>query len=194
MKIKSILLILLFIFTLVIMGIYVSSSKTAPENPDSGKDVSQEPDPSPSTPTLEPQLGLPAAVEAKRQAIYTAALTRDYAKLAAEAGTPFSYSYGGPIEGDFAAYLKLAAQDENKSVFDVIPTLLALPYGKQGNYYVWPSVFTKTAEEWTADDIAQMKKLLTDEQIEGYRQMGSYAYYRLGIDQDGKWTYYIAGD
>jgi hypothetical protein len=143
---------------------------------------------------LATQAGLPEVVEAKRQAIYKAAQSRDYDKLAALTSTPFHYSFGGPIEGGFAAYLKLAAETERKSAFDVIPILLKLDYAKQGNLYVWPEVFVKTAAEWTSEDSAQMRELLTLEEIEGYRKFGSYAYYRLGIREDGEWVYYIAGD
>ena len=144
--------------------------------------------------TLPVQGGLPEKVEAKRQAIYAAAKSEDYDKLAAEAGTPFNYSFGGEYEGGFVGYLKLAAENEGRSAFDILPTLLQMPYVLRGSTYTWPSVFVKTANEWTDEDIAQMKKIMTDEQIEEYRKFGSYAYYRLGISEEGNWAYYLAGD
>lgn len=149
--------------------------------------------------TIEPlilpsQEGLPAIVEAKRQAIYQAAKEKDYDKLALQAETIFSYSFGGSEEGGFIANLKNKNDNQNGEMFDIITTLLELPYGEQGDYYVWPSVFTKESKDWMEADIAQMKVLLTDEEIEGYRQFGGYAYYRIGITEDGKWVYFIAGD
>lgn len=143
--------------------------------------------------SLSPQAGLPAMVEAKRQAIYKAARSGSYEQLTAEAETPFGYSYGEP-ETDFGTFLKTAAVVEGKSALDMIPLLLAQPYGQQGDIYVWPGVFAKSSEEWTDADIAMMEQLLTDEEIEGYRQFGGYAYYRIGITAEGKWVYYIAGD
>ncbi len=148
---------------------------------------------------LPPQSGLPDKVEAKRQAIYRAVLSSGYNKLSREMGTPFSYSFGGPMENasaqaGFAAYLKLAEETEGRSAFDIIPLLLKSDYGKQGDIYTWPSVHLKNATEWTETDIEQMQKIITEKEIEMYREFGSYAYYRLGIREDGTWIYYIAGD
>ncbi|HSE56633.1 MAG TPA: hypothetical protein VLB02_00925 [Candidatus Paceibacterota bacterium] len=175
----------IIILLLVVAAVYAFFSRTPK--------TENEPVPQPVQQSLSPQAGLPVVVEAKRQAIYRAARSGSYEQLAAEAETPFGYSYGDP-ETDFVTFLKNAATHEGKSALDMIPLLLAQPYGVQGNIYVWPGVFAKSAEEWTDADIVQMKQLLTDEQIEGYRQFGAYAYYRIGITTEGKWVYYIAGD
>ncbi len=143
--------------------------------------------------TLAPQPGLPEAVEKKRQAIYQAALARDYDLLADEASENFQYSYGGSEEG-LAEYLKMEDSNDNEKSFDISIKLLEMPYAKQYDMYTWPEVFTKASEDWTEKDIAQMRILLTEEEIEGYRQFGAYAYYRLGIMEDGKWVFYLAGD
>ena len=150
------------------------------------------------------QEGLPDAVAAKREAIYKAARSRNYDTLAVQAATPFKYSFGETTEDGFAGFLATAdehlaldtevAKGKYKNNFEIIQALLKLPYALQGDIYVWPAVFTKGAADWTEEDIAQMKKLLPDELIEGYRQFGAYAYYRLGITEEGKWVYYIAGD
>ena len=91
---------------------------------------------------LQPQDGLPPAVEAKRQAIYRAAMSRDYENLNKETSAEFHYSFGGEYEGGFIGYLKLSETNESESAFDIIPTLLRLPYASKDNLYTWPSVFS----------------------------------------------------
>lgn len=145
-------------------------------------------------PVLEKQAGLPKEVEDKRQAIFVAAQTRDYEKLAALANEQFTYSYGSPRDGGFAEYLRIASENEKISVFDLIPKLLQMPYSSVDGIYAWPAVALKSSDQWTDADIAQMKTLFTDEEIEGYRNFGAYVYYRLGIKSDGSWIYYVAGD
>lgn len=146
---------------------------------------------------LPAQADLPAPVEAKRQAIFVAAQSRDYEELTALAEPTVNYTFGGEVPGGFAEFLKTSdsrKQSGEQDTFETITALLKLPHSQLLNIYVWPSAFTKVAETWTEEDIAQMKKLLSDEQIEGYRKFGAYAYYRLGIREDGAWIYYVAGD
>lgn len=143
---------------------------------------------------LPAQAGLPVEVATKREAIYQAALSRNYETLAKEAGADFYYSFGGEYEGGFVEYLKLSEKDEKESAFDIIPTLLALPYAKIDDLYVWPSVYTVEPSKWTSEDIAIMKTFLTEKQIEDFREFGGYIYYRLAITSSGEWVYYLAGD
>ncbi len=180
------ILILLLIGILVILYLRYSSQTDTVAPVDNTNKTDEQ--------ILAPQDGLPPQVEAKRQAIYKAALTRNYEKLAAEAASNFHYSFGGEYEGGFVGYLKLAGQDEGETAFDIIPTLLKLPYAVRDDLYTWPSVFTIEPSKWTPADIAMMRTFLTDEDIESYRQFGGYIYYRLGITYEGNWTFYLAGD
>ncbi|HEU0085808.1 MAG TPA: hypothetical protein VFQ59_02515 [Candidatus Paceibacterota bacterium] len=152
--------------------------------------------PEPTSPdtSLATQEGLPEAVEAKRQAIYQAALSRDYDTLADEADSTLKYSFGGPYEGGFSGFMKLSAETEGESAFDILPILLRLPYTENNGFYTWPSFFTKEATEWTEEDVVMMRTYLTEEEIESYRQFGAYIYYRVGIMADGRWVFYLAGD
>lgn len=144
--------------------------------------------------SIPPQEGLPEIIEAKRQEIYKATLTRDFDALASVATTPFKYTFGENVEGGLAQYLKDAEKNNKVSVFDTIPILLTLPYKKDGNMYIWPAFFTKSAEEWTDEDVSLMQSFLTDEEIEGFRKFGAYIGYRIGINETGEWIYFIAGD
>ena len=141
------------------------------------------------------QEGLPSRVEKKRQAIARAALTRDYEAFSSlMREEEFKYSFGGGYEGGFIQFLKDADERSGKSTFDTMLALLRLSYGTQLAYYVWPAVFTKSSEEWTEDDLFQLRQIATEEEIEGYRRFGAYIGYRIGIRDDGTWVYYIAGD
>lgn len=185
MKTKIIILIIAVLILIGFLAFY-NSNKTTEE-------ITGESE-SPSPTALMPQAGLPAQVEAKRQAIYQAAISRDYDRLAGEAPGDLNYSFGGEYEGGFVGYLKLAEENERLSAFDIIPTILRLPYAERDGLYTWPSVFTVAPSEWTEEDLAMMRTFLTEEQIEDFREFGGYIYYRLGIDSEGNWKFYLAGD
>jgi|GEM_PF-3361322 len=150
----------------------------------------------PSEELIPPATGrenLPEAVQKKWGAIYASARDEDYNALSLLVGAPFSYSFGGEIEGGFLQFLN-QGESGGKLHAEIITTLLTMPHGKIGDVYVWPKVFTKSSPEWTDKDIKEMTQILTDDEIEGYRKFGGYAYYRLGIHSDGRWIYYITGD
>ena len=175
------ILIIVIILVLVFVGFRLFSSKP-----------SKEETPVNETPQLAYQEGLPEQVEQKRQSIYRAAYDKNYDKLAIEAESDLSYSFGGSEENGFIDYLK--NKENSQELLSTITKLLELPYVKHSNIYTWPSVFTKEPKDWTEEDIAQMNIFLTNEEIESYREFGGYAYYRLGITEEGKWIYFIAGD
>lgn len=185
---KTIVIIILVIVAIIIIAI-------VPKKSADQSNVPMQPEIS----DLAPQAGLPASVEAKRQAIYAAAKTRTYDAIVALATEgQFRYTFGDGYEGGFGAWLRYIDSVQTKdNAFDTITELLKLPYGYQGDgidIYTWPSFFLKSSDEWTADDIALMKTIMTDEEIEGFRQAGAYIGYRIGIKGDGTWVYYLAGD
>lgn len=186
MKASSILIILIIILSSVFALLY--SKKHPPIYSDDYQVVKPEI-------YVPEQEGLPLMVEAKRQAIYKAAKNRSYENLASLANQKFfSYSFGGPYEGGFAEFMKLSSKDEGKTPFDIIPKILELPYAKNTDIYVWPGFFIKSPEDWTESDLIEMRKIMTEEDIENYRKFGGYLGYRVGIKEDGSWIYYIAGD
>lgn len=79
-------------------------------------------------------------------------------------------------------------------------TALGMPWGKEttneGTFYVWPRVAT---ERFQDDDAAWAEVvdegLITEEEAQGMRDGGSgYLGYRVGIAEDGRWMFAIAGD
>ncbi len=144
------------------------------------------------------QDGLPAAVEAKRQAIYAAARVHDYETLATLTTTNnFRYTFGDGHEGGFVGWLSYIDREQPTQAANLtIPELLKLPYAylSDVDIYVWPSYFPKSVEQWTEEDVGLMKLTMTDAEIQGYREAGGYLGYRIGIRSDGTWIYYLAGD
>jgi hypothetical protein len=145
---------------------------------------------------------LPTLVEAKRQEILKATKARDYKKLAGLISSSNFLYLIGPEQGDsnsFELYLRDSDQKNNKSNFDIISTLLNLPYdgfleGGVKNY-VWPDVFLKSPKTWTTEDWNNMEKLYSMKEIESQKlYWNSYAGYRIGIDQNGDWVFYLVGN
>lgn len=66
-------------------------------------------------PTCEPnpQVGLPEPVAAKRKAIYCAAIGGDFDKVVALASPKIEYTFGMPVKGGFAAFLRAEGAEAN---------------------------------------------------------------------------------
>ncbi len=175
------IIVVIGIIILVALAIGFGKSKT-PDNTN------------PNT-VLAPQSGLPTAVATTRENIAKATDSQDYKTLAALTDPKeFRYSFGKQTPGGFASSMETIDKQYGKNTFLLIKKLLSLPYDKQGDIYVWPAVFTKSSDKWTQEDIDMMKQIASDQEIEGYRQFGAYIGYRVGIREDGKWIYYLAGD
>lgn len=150
-----------------------------------------------TTVSLAVQAGLPSVVEAKRQAIYKAAVSRDLIKLKAETKSqvesdPESISFytidaqGKNYQG-LSGFTEMIEYEKTISLFDLYLALLESPYVVTGNLYTWPAVAPKDGRDWTVSDVAYLKKFLSDRQIEllkGYY----YTYPKITITSDGKWV------
>lgn len=142
-----------------------------------------------------PQADLPSAVADKRAAILAAALACDLDGLAALTGPDFTVSFGG---GDPVDVWE-AAEATGDGPMRFLVELLAMPYATQTiddrTIYVWPSAFA--AESWadvTAADREALAKLYDEQAMTSFEQFGGYIGYRIGIDQDGEWMFFVAGD
>lgn len=174
---------MLAVVVIILIVWLVRGGDNSPARPDVG------------TGAVPAQDSLPEAVEEKRQAIAQAAKERDYEKLAALASKEsFNYSFGGPYEGGFAEYLKLEEKNTGVDIFDRITKILSMPYYKQENVYAWPNIFGVNAADWSEDDLAALREIATDKEIESYKTNGSYLGWRIGIREDGEWLFFVAGD
>ena len=140
-------------------------------------------------------LALPAAVADTRQAIVDAAKAFDYSALGALIDEKtFSYSFGE--SGDPIGYWRrLERQGHVPIMGDILPIVLDTHWARTGNLYVWPAAFARDPSQWTQVDLADMRRLYSEQDIRSFeRRIGGYAGYRVGIRQDGTWVFFISGD
>jgi hypothetical protein len=143
---------------------------------------------------VAPAPGLPAAVEETRSALLAAAESGDYEALRPLLPTTgFEYTFGGAVPGGPIAYWKQLEQDTDERPLETLAVVLRMPYTLSRGYYVWPFAY----------DIASVNDLSAHERellaplgsldtlfVEGTGYLG----WRAGIDPNGVWTFYVAGD
>jgi hypothetical protein len=148
--------------------------------------------------SLPEQLRLPPAVDALRRELFEAALECDFATLeqrTERAGDEFSYTFGLPNpQGPIAHWREI---DERERVLEQLARVLTTPSAVIGSgdqtIYAWPSA--SRAEVTDADWQLLVERGIADEQqVEQYRRVGSYLGWRVGIQSDGTWLYFISGD
>jgi hypothetical protein len=139
-------------------------------------------------------VALPQAVEQTRDAIVAAAHARDYEALEALLDpTTFSYSFGE--SGDPIGYWRrLEEEGEVPILGDILPVVLSMHHAELDDLYVWPAAHAKDPSTWTEEDLADLRLLYTNEDIRGFEQAGGYLGYRVGIQEDGAWIFFVAGD
>lgn len=140
--------------------------------------------------------GLPAAVSETRDAIITAAAACNFAALEELAAEDFSSSFGNDVGAEaFARW-----EEEGEGKLGILLRLLDMSYGTNelngGAIYVWPAAATYAT--WDAvppEQKSELTSIYTDEEMEEFfAGFGSYAGWRTGINQDGEWLYFTAGD
>lgn len=118
-----------------------------------------------AAPTPSEQQGLPPAVAETRAQIYGAASQRDFDALRSLID-PRSFTYSFGDGGDAIDYWQ-EREAEGEDPLGTLVELLERPYAVQHGIYVWPEEFATT----------------------------DYYYdYRTGIERDGAWVFFVAGD
>jgi hypothetical protein len=155
----------------------------------------------------EQQMDLPPAVAEMREQIVDAALRCDYKALSAlalEGRDFFSFSFGDPGQAPGDYYRMIEEEEKPRFRQPVLRLLVQTfdlsyctdrfedPDGEgRVTLYSWPSAScpNPTEKQW-----AELEALYSDEEIEGWKDFGSFIGWRIGIFDDGDWTSYIAGD
>ena len=105
----------------------------------------------------------------------------------------FSYSFGE--NGDPVGYWRrLEEEGEDPILGDYLPVILGGPSAKRRDVYVWPSAYGKSPSTWTAEDRQSLRNLYTEQEIRAFERAGDYLGWRVGIRNDGKWLFFVAGD
>jgi len=133
-------------------------------------------------------------VEEMRSALLAAAEAGDYEALRPlipESG--FEYTFGGPVEGGPIAYWQELERTSGTKPLETLAAVLKMPYTLSRGYYVWP--FAYDVED--ADDLSRHERTLLAPLgpldtlfFEGTGYLG----WRAGIDPDGTWVFFVAGD
>jgi hypothetical protein len=136
---------------------------------------------------LAPQ-DLPTAVEGTRQRLYGMATMCDLeglAEMALADGTSFTF---GASDDPLRSWIRSARLGHD--VANWIARILNTEPASTEFGYAWPAVFaTNTEEDWEA-----VSGTLTAEEYRQARAYGSYAFFRVVIDADGRWVAGLAGD
>jgi len=128
--------------------------------------------------------------------IVDAARQCDFDRLAAIGGDNFTASFGG---GDPSDLWTMEEEQGRKPMYWLL-SILDLPYGtidtEQGTLYVWPSAYAHQGSwETTPDaDVEALRSVYSDEDMQGFADFGGYFGYRLGIWENGDWSFFVAGD
>lgn len=151
--------------------------------------------------TLTPQPGLPAAVAAKRQAIFDAAVACDIEGLVALTDPDgFKASFG---DDDPSTLWQDAEERGDPVLLDLVRHLnqaFEPPPGATGSdLYVWPSAFNLLQDAdgsgLPADDYALLLQLYSRDELQGmFDGIGGYIGYRTAITTSGDWVFFVAGD
>jgi hypothetical protein len=142
-----------------------------------------------TTVTEATSVGLPEPVAETHAALLAAAESGDYEQLRRFLPDEFSYTFGTPVEGGPIAYWQQVEAESGESPIDRLAEVLRLPYTLYAGTYVWPFAYDKQRNELTGYE----RRLLGDLAV--YSGAGSgYLGWRAGIDPDGTWRFFIAGD
>jgi hypothetical protein len=135
-------------------------------------------------------VGLPPEVAETHAALLAAAESGDYEALRPlipEDG--FSYTFGEPSAGGPIEYWQRVEAESGESPIEILARILRLPYTLSAGRYVGPFAYDKAEDELTDYE----RELLGD--LAFYSGAGSgYLGWRAGIEPDGTWRFFIAGD
>lgn len=134
-------------------------------------------------------VGIPGPVAETHAALLGAAEAGDYEELRPLIPAQFSYTFGGPVEGGPIAFWQQLEQESGESPIEILARILKMPYTLSRGTYVWPFAYDKQAEELTEHE----RKLLGD-LAETFVPETGYLGWRAGIEPDGTWSFFVAGD
>jgi hypothetical protein len=106
----------------------------------------------------------------------------------------------GTMEGDPIAFLKQQAGDEGgQEILAILEEVLSAGYvhmdaGEPEELYVWPYFFAYPIDRLDARQRVELFKIVTAGDYEDMKNFGGYIFYRVGIDPEGRWVFFVAGD
>jgi len=136
---------------------------------------------------------LPAAVEETRAALLEAAESGDYEELRPLVPADLAYAFGDSVKGGAIAYWRELERTSDARPLETLAAILRMPYVLSRGLYVWPWAYTIES----ADDVSPHERELlaplgplTMLFPSGIGYLG----WRAGIEPDGSWAFFVAGD
>jgi hypothetical protein len=134
-------------------------------------------------------VGLPEPVAETHAALLAAAESGDYEALRPLLPSQFSYTFGGPARGGPIAYWRRVEAESGERPIEILVRILRMPYTLSRGTYVWPFAYDKQPDELSAHE----RQLLGD-LADAFGAGSGYLGWRAGIEPDGTWSFFIAGD
>lgn len=156
--------------------------------------------PAPPLPPAPADERLPDAVEATREAIQVAANDSDWDALAALIPADgFEYTFGAS-EGSPISYWRplerkwVRGEEGGVPITLILSTLLSYPGTEYEGLYMWPSASVKDPKDWTEEDLQPLRRIYSEKELEQISQTDGYYGWRVGIEANGDWIFFVAGD
>jgi hypothetical protein len=136
--------------------------------------------------------GLPAPVARTHAAMLAAAEAGDYEALRPFLASGFRYTFGGPVAGGPVAYWQ-KLDDAGARPLEALAAVLRLPYTLSRGLYVWPFAYDLSqADELTAHERTLLERLGGADRV--FVPGTGYLGWRAGLEPDGDWIFFVAGD
>ena len=147
-----------------------------------------------TTTAAEPAPGLPAAVDETRAGLLAAAESGDYQALQPFIrSTAFKYTFGEPVDGGPIAHWQNLEQTTDQKPLEALADVLRMPYTLSRGVYYWPFAYdVASIHDLTAHErelLAPLGPLATL-----FPPGTGYLGWRAGIEPDGDWAFFVAGD
>jgi hypothetical protein len=138
--------------------------------------------------------GLPDAVEETRAKLLEAADSGDYEALRPLIpSTGFEYTFGSPVAGGPIAYWQNLERTTSQRPLQTLGQVLRMPYTLSRGIYYWPFAYdVASLDDLTAHERELLAPLgpLESVFVEGTGYLG----WRAGIQPNGTWVFFVAGD
>lgn len=140
-------------------------------------------------------VGLPDQVNDVRLGIVEAASACDLATLEAMAADNFTTHFGGGGVEELRNW-----EEAGEGKLGILLQILGMSYAVQetgdgDTYYVWPAAFASDSWDDISDEhMDELRAIYTQEELDQLSSFGVYAGWRTGINADGEWRYFVAGD
>ncbi len=133
--------------------------------------------------------GLPEPVAETHAELLAAAETGDYEALRPLIPSQFSYTFGASDEGGPIAYWQRVEDESDERPIQILARILRMPYTLAGGMYVWPFAYDKQP-----GDLTDHEREVLGDLAELFGEGSGYLGWRAGIEPDGTWRFFIAGD